>query len=171
VHEGAALSAHLAGTGRSGGPLAVTLAVGGIAGRACGRAFDVRTLFVQGYSALAPRLAVRPDGDAAARQQLRIFEIEESIRLISAALKDLPDGPVSIPLSPVSGEGIGCAESIRGDVWHWLQLDHGQIAAVFPRDPGWALWPLAERVMENATANDVALIRLSLALPSSGPDL
>ncbi|HYZ22204.1 MAG TPA: hypothetical protein VE690_08615 [Rhodopila sp.] len=171
MHEGAALFAHLAGTARADGPVSVTLGVGGIAGRACGRAFDVRTLFAQGYAGLAPRLAIRPDGDAAARQQLRIFEVEESIRLIGAALKDLPDGPVSIPLPQVSGEGIGCAESIRGDVWHWLQLDHGQIAAVFPRDPGWALWPLAERMMEDATANDVGLIRLSLALPSSGPDL
>jgi Ni,Fe-hydrogenase III large subunit len=171
MHEGAALFAHLAGTGRTDGPLSMTLGVGGVAGRACGRAFDVRTSFAQGYGGLAPRLATRPDGDAAARQQLRIFEVEESIRLAGAALKDLPDGPVSIPLPQVSGEGIGCAESIRGDVWHWLQLDHGQIAAVFPRDPGWALWPLAERMMENATANDVGLIRLSLALPSSGPDL
>ena len=56
-------------------------------------------------------------------------------------------------------------------MWHWLRLDHGQIAAVFPRDPGWALWPLAERVLENAAADDADLIRASFALPASGMDL
>jgi Ni,Fe-hydrogenase III large subunit len=118
-----------------------------------------------------PRLAVRTDGDAAARQHLRIFDIEESLRLIGAALDVLPDGPVSVALPQVSGEGIGCAESIRGDVWHWLRLDHGQIAATFVRDPGWGLWPLAERVLENADPGDTDLIRASFALPASGMDL
>jgi Ni,Fe-hydrogenase III large subunit len=171
LHDGSALSARLSGLGRAGGALATSLGVGGVVGRASGRAFDARTVFSSGYSALTPRLAVRTDGDAAARQHLRIFEIEESLRLISAALDTLPDGPVTVALPPVSGEGIACAESARGDIWHWLRLDHGQIAAAFPRDPGWALWPLAERVLENAAADDADLIRASLALPASGMDL
>lgn len=171
AHEAAGLSAHLTGFGSASGQMAATLAVGGVVGRACGRGFDARMVFVPGYGDLSPRLAMRPDGDAAARQQLRIFEIEESVRLVGAALTAMPDGPVSLPLPPISGEGIGCAESIRGDVWHWLQLDHGQIAAAFPRDPGWGLWPLAERVLEDAAAADVDLVRLSFALPASGIDL
>jgi Ni,Fe-hydrogenase III large subunit len=120
---------------------------------------------------LAPRVAVRTEGDAAARQHLRLFEISESLRLIGAVFDTLPDGPLTVALPQASGEGIGCAESIRGDVWHWLRLDHGQIAAIFPRDPGWALWPLAERVLVNADADDAPLIRASLALPASGMDL
>jgi Ni,Fe-hydrogenase III large subunit len=144
-------------------------------GRRCrpasGYAFDVRNSFLADYGQFVPRVAVRHDGDAAARQHLRIFEIEEGLRLIGAALDYLPDGAVTVALPQVSGEGIGCAESVRGDVWHWLRLDHGQIAAVFPRDPGWALWPLAERVLENAAADDIDLIRASLALPASGMDL
>jgi Ni,Fe-hydrogenase III large subunit len=170
-HDGSALSSRLSGLGRAGGRLAAALGVGGVAGRASGRAFDVRTVFSPGYGALNPRLAVRSEGDAAARQHLRIFEIGESMRLVSAMLDALPDGPVSIALPNVSGEGIACAESVRGDVWHWLRLDHGQIATAFVRDPGWALWPLAERVLENAEAADVDLIRASLALPASGMDL
>jgi Ni,Fe-hydrogenase III large subunit len=171
LHDGSALASRLSGLGRTGGKLATSLGVGGVVGRASGRAFDVRSLFSPGYGALSPRLAVRSDGDAAARQHLRIFEIEESLRLISLALDALPDGPVTVALPQVSGEGIACVESIRGDVWHWLRLDHGQIAAAFPRDPGWALWPLAERVLENATADDADLIRTSFALPASGMDL
>jgi Ni,Fe-hydrogenase III large subunit/Ni,Fe-hydrogenase III component G len=171
LHDGPALSSRLSGLARADARWVSALGVGGVVGRASGRAFDVRMAFSPGYAALAPRLAIRTRGDAAARQHLRIFEIEESLRLVSAALDTLTDGPVTIALPQVSGEGIGCAESIRGDVWHWLRLDHGQIAAAFPSDPGWALWPLAERVLENAAADDAALIRASLALPASGMDL
>jgi Ni,Fe-hydrogenase III large subunit len=170
-HDAAALVSRLSGLGRADGELATALGVGGVAGRASGRAFDTRAVFWPQSGALAPRLAIRTEGDAAARQQLRIYEVGESVRLVGAALDALPDGPVSVALPQVSGEGIGCAESTRGDVWHWLRLDHGQIAAAFVRDPGWALWPLAERVLENATAGDADLIRASFALPASGMDL
>ena len=171
LHERPALSSVLSGLGRASGELAAALGVGGTVGRASGRAFDGRMVFSTGYGALSPRLAIRSEGDALARQQLRIFEIGESLRLIAAAFDALPDGPVGIVLPQLSGEGIACAESPRGDVWHWLQLDHGQIAAAFPRDPGWALWPLAERVLRDAEATDAALIRASLGLPASGMDL
>ena len=171
LHAAPALASRLVGLARVGGRLAASLGVGGVVGRASGYAFDSRAEFVPGYRTLAPRIVTCPDGDAAARQHLRILEIDESLRLIGAALDLIPKGPITVALPLVSGEAIGCAESVRGDVWHWLRLDHGQIAAVFPRDPGWALWNLAERVLENAAVEDVDLIRASLALPASGMDL
>ena len=170
-HGGAVLGARLSGIGRADAALAAALGAGGVAGRACGRAFDARVAFMPAYSTLAVTPAVRPGGDAAAREAVRIAEIEESLRLVSSALGTLPPGPLTAALPQVSGEGIGCAESIRGDVWHWLRIDHGQIAAAFPRDPGWALWPLATAVLQNAVADDIDLIRASLALPASGMDL
>jgi Ni,Fe-hydrogenase III large subunit len=172
LQDRAPLASRLSGLGSTAGLPVTALGVGGVVGRASGRAFDVRTVFAAGYGGeLTPHLAVRTAGDAAARQHLRTFEIEESLRLVSAALDALPCGPVTVALPQVSGEGIGCAESVRGDVWHWLRLDHGQIAATFPRDPGWALWPLTERVLEDTAAADVDLVRASLALPASGMDL
>jgi Ni,Fe-hydrogenase III large subunit len=176
MHDAPALSSRLTGVGRAGRQLAASLGVGGVVGRASGYAFDLRSAFSTGYHDVGARLAVRSEGDAAARQHLRILEIEESLRLVGLALDILPAGPVTVALPQVSGEGIGCAESVRGDVWHWLRLDHGQIAAAFPRDPGWALWPLAERVLAEralapASPDDIALIRASFALPASGMDL
>ena len=166
-----AMAIRLSGIGRASGTLATALGVGGVVGRASNNAFDVRSLFAASYRALSIRVATRPEGDAAARQKIRLLEIEESLRLVSTILEAMPKGPLTVALPQVSGEGIGCAESIRGAVWHWLRLDNGQIAAAFPCDPGWALWPLAERVLENARANDVDLVRASLALPASGMDL
>jgi Ni,Fe-hydrogenase III large subunit len=171
LHDGGALLARLTGVGCAGEAPVTALGAGGVAGRASGRVFDVRAAFAMDPASLVPRVAVLADGDAASRQRLRIFEIEESLRLIGLALQSLPDGPVSVALPQISGEGIACAESIRGDVWHWLRLDHGQIAAVFTRDPGWALWPVAETVLQNAEAEDVDLIRASFLLPASGMDL
>jgi len=170
LHDNTALSARLTGVGRADGRLASALGVGGIVGRASGRAFDARAL-TSGYDRLTPGRLVRDESDAAARQHLRITEIEVSLGLVSAALDGLPAGPLTVALPQSSGEGIGCAESMRGDVWHWLRLDHGQIAAGFPRDPGWALWPLAERVLQSAAAEDADLIRVSFALPASAVDL
>jgi Ni,Fe-hydrogenase III large subunit len=170
LHDGTALAARLTGVGRADATLVSSLGVGGVVGRASGRRFDARTV-AGGGDGLGSRCAPRHHGDAAARQHLRISEIEDSMRLISAALDGLPVGPLTVTLPLVSGEGIACTESIRGDVWHWLRLDHGQIAGFFPRDPGWVLWPLAERVLRNNVAADVDLIRTSLALPASAIDL
>ncbi len=169
LHDGTALAVRLNGIGRTNLALAALTGVGGVAGRACGRPFDSRTL-AEGRAG-TPLSAARAGGDARARQHLRITEIGDSLRRIGAAFESLPPGPLTVALPQDSGEGIGWAESVRGDIWHWLRLDHGQIAACFPRDPGWALWPLAEQALAGASAWDVDLIRHSLALPASGMDL
>ena len=62
-------------------------------------------------------------------------------------LGTLPDGGLSVPLPVESGEGIGFASGPGGDIWHWLRLDHGQIASVFMCDPAWARWPELEATM------------------------
>jgi Ni,Fe-hydrogenase III large subunit len=171
LHDRGGLLSRLTGLGRAGEQLVTGLGAGGVAGRASGRAFDARPAFMAEYANLTQRIAVLSGGDAACRQRQRIVEIEESLRLISLVLQALPDGPIAVALPQVSGEGIACAESVRGDVWHWLRLDHGQITAVFARDPGWALWPVAEQVLATAAADDIDLIRASFALPASGMDL
>jgi Ni,Fe-hydrogenase III large subunit len=169
-HDSAILSARLNGVGRVSPVLAIRFGAGGVVGRAAGRRFDAR-MMTSGYVSPNRRPAARSRTDAIGRQHQRLDEIGESLKLVSTALESLPSGPLTVALPQESGEGIGCAESSRGDIWHWLRLDHGQIAACFPRDPGWGLWPLAEQVLENAAAEDADLIRTSFALPASGMDL
>ncbi len=145
-------------------------AVGGVVGRAAGHGFDARALD-PAYGASGLAVPTERAGDAASRCRVRLAEIADSLRLLGEWLRTLPDGPTSIALPPESGEGIGCAESLRGSIWHWLRLDHGQIAAAFPSDPGWGLWPLAEAALARAAVEDVRMIRLSCGLPVSGLDL
>ena len=129
-------------------------------------------LFATG--ALAARLTGVGDcaaGDAVRRCQARLDAIHRDTEAAIALLTDLPEGPLTVALPAESGEGIGWAPSARGDIWHWLRLDHGQIAAVFPRDPGWDLWPMAEAALAGQDAGDAALICASFGLPVSGMDL
>jgi Ni,Fe-hydrogenase III large subunit len=147
---------------------AVAWAAGGVVGRASGRAFDARRFDV---ACPTPASCAERAGDVAARCRVRMAEIADSIRLVRILLKAVPDGPISAALPAESGEGIGCAESVRGDVWHWLRLDHGQIAAAFPRDPGWALWPLAETAIAGSRTEDVDMVLHSFGAAASPVDL
>ena len=157
----------LTGLGRLTHRDAVMLGLGGVAGRGCGRPFDARSLRPDGgFTSVTS-----PDGDAACRARLRVAGIQTSLLLIGRLLDMMPDGENSVALPMLSGEGVGCAESARGDVWHWLRLDHGQIAAAFPRDPAWALWPAAERALAGAPLQDAPAIQRSFGLSAAGMDL
>jgi Ni,Fe-hydrogenase III large subunit len=172
LYDSGPLASLLSGIGVVSAALASRLAAGGVIGRAAGRAVDARRFpGYDPYGSLAVSVPVLANGDADARTRLRLKEIGESIRLLRAVLDALPPGPVSIPLPADTGEGVGFAESARGDVWHWLRLDHGQIASVFMRDPGWAHWPLFETIAAGAQTADLPLIQASFDLASSGVDL
>ncbi len=167
VMESSGCLARLAGQGRVSRRQAAALAAGGIAGRASGRKFDAR-LFRDERGGPA---SADGTGDAASRGRLRLGEIEASLRMAGWLLDAVPSGALSVALPMVSGEGIGCAESARGDVWHWLRLDHGQLAATFARDPGWALWPLQEQALQGESVEDALAIQRSFGVASSGIDL
>jgi Ni,Fe-hydrogenase III large subunit len=172
LYERGPLARWLSGIGVVNASQARRFAAGGVIGRAAGRDFDVRRGPGYGpYDSIALSVSVLAAGDADARTRLRMAEIGESIRLLRALLDALPPGPVAIPLPADSGEGVGFAESARGDVWHWLRLDHGQIASVFMRDPAWAHWALFEAIAPDARMADLPLIQASFDLASSGVDL
>lgn len=168
----ASLLDRLVGTGRVTPDLAAALAPGGVVGRAAGRTADLRR--VPGYApypALAFEVPVLAGGDADARLRLRLAEIVQSAALLRTLLADLPGGEIMLPLPPVSAEGLGWAEGPRGDIWHWLRLEGGQIAACFLRDPAWLHWPLLEAVAAGDTVADLPLSARSFNLSCSGVDL
>jgi Ni,Fe-hydrogenase III large subunit len=170
--ESSALAARLAGVGIVSPALARACPVGGIIGRAAGRAADLRRApGYPPYDALAFTVPMLTAGDAAARLRIRLMELPQSIGIIRTLLGSLPNGAVSEPLPPASGEGIGWAEGFRGDIWHWLRLDGGMIAACFPRDPSWLLWPLIEAAASGGAMDDLPLILASFNPSHAGMDL
>lgn len=168
----ASLADRLVGTGVVPPGLAEQVAAGGTVGRSAGRDFDARRWpGYAPYESLGLVVPVLTEGDVDARIRLRFAEIAESLRLLDALLDRLPEGPLAVPLPAASGEGVGVAETFRGDAWHWLRLDHGVIAAAFVRDPSWAHWPLLEAAVRGIVIADFPLCNRSFNAAYSGVDL
>lgn len=171
--KSASLADRVTGTGVTPPEAVARFAPGGVVGRAAGRSFDARrALPYPPYEALAFGVPVLHEGDVDARVRVRMAEIGESLGLLRALLAALPDGPLlaTLPASG-SGEGLGWAEGFRGDVWHWVRLDGGVIAAAFARDPSWLHWPMLEAAATGDLVADIPLIGASVNGSCSGVDL
>ena len=98
---------------------------------------------------------------------------ELAAQLERAARARLADGPVAVPLDAAgrSGEGLGLAESFRGDVFAWVRLDGGNVARCHLRDPSWFQWPLLEAAIEGNIVADFPLCNKSFNCSYSGHDL
>ena len=168
----ASLADRVVGAGAVDPALVERFAAGGYVGRAAGRAFDARRFpGYPPYRDLEFAVPVLADGDVDARVRIRLAEIRESIRLVYFLFERLLEGAVSVPLLPGNSEGIGVAEGFRGDVWHWLRLEGGLIAAAFMRDPSWAQWPLVTDSIRGNIIADFPLCNKSFNCSYSGVDL
>jgi Ni,Fe-hydrogenase III large subunit len=139
---------------RTAGPLEVDRARGhgalGPVGRGSGCGDDCRVSRpYDAYLHLAPPpVPVREAGDAQARMQVRIAEIETSCYLARQALGHLQDTAVErlrVPCMPSSGVAVGWAEAPQGEVICLLDVGtNGRIAYCAPRSASFhnlALFP------------------------------
>jgi Ni,Fe-hydrogenase III large subunit len=155
--------------------LAAQLGLTGLAGRASGQAFDLRSdLSCDPYSHLAPKKIVQAEGDVAARVAVRFDEVTESARLLQQILRELPAGPHQVTISaPDEGAlGVGMIEGWRGPIF--LALDAGRdgmIRRCHPHDPSWQNWPVIEHAIIDNIVPDFPLINRSFNLSYSGHDL
>lgn len=97
--------------------------------------------------------------------------LEALQQALNKPMPDLPEGQVSVALPSESGEGIGHATGPHGDIWHWLRLDHGQIASAFLCDPGWMRWRELEVALTATTLDELIATGDGFELPTSGVDL
>jgi Ni,Fe-hydrogenase III large subunit len=170
----ASLQDRTAATGIVDLALARQFGAAGYVGRASGRAFDVRkTPGYRPYGELDFSAPVLTAGDVNARIWIRIREVEQSLGLIEQILATLPDGPTMVAPdgSAGSGEGLGLAESFRGDVLAWVRLEGGRVARCHLRDPSWFQWPLLEAAIEGNIVADFPLCNKSFNCSYSGHDL
>ncbi len=169
----ASLQDRTIGTGIVRGELARQFGAGGYVGRASGRDFDARKRpGYAPYDALDFDAPVLIDGDVNARVWLRIREVEQSLHLIEQILARLPAGPLAVALADDgSGEGLGLAESFRGDVLAYVRIAQGRVARCHLRDPSWFQWPLLEAAIEGNIVADFPLCNKSFNCSYSGHDL
>jgi Ni,Fe-hydrogenase III large subunit/Ni,Fe-hydrogenase III component G len=173
--EHAGLRDRFVGAGLVEAVLAARLGLTGLAGRASGQAFDLRTDFpCAPYVDLLPRKAGRTEGDVAARVALRFDELAESCRLLRLILERLPGG-THLVILPGAAEGsfaIGLIEGWRGPVLVALTAGPGgTIRRCHPHDPSWLNWPVLEHAIIGNIVPDFPLINKSFNLSYSGHDL
>jgi Ni,Fe-hydrogenase III large subunit/Ni,Fe-hydrogenase III component G len=162
-------------TGRVAPALAAQLGLTGLAGRASGQAFDLRSDHAwTPYDGLDVAMATHRDGDVAARVAVRFEETFESLRLIRRLCAGMPDGPTRVELRAPgqAARGAGWVEGWRGEVLVALETAaDGRIVRCHCHDPSWQNWPVLEHAVIGNIVPDFPLINKSFNLSYSGHDL
>jgi Ni,Fe-hydrogenase III large subunit len=124
------------------------------------------------YTELPPMVATREDGDAHARAQVRMAEVNTSIMLIQQALNLLPDGAVHVDCKVVPGsEGLGWTESPRGTLFYAVHFDHdGKLARVKIKSPSFSNWRVFPYTVHDSNMMDYAINEASFGLTIAGCD-
>lgn len=163
------------GTGRLPREAARDLGVAGLAARASGIDEDLRRDHPHdAYAALLFQVPVEEGGDVRARLMVRAREVEQSLRILSQALAELPDSPIRTPPPaslPGAATALGWAEGWRGPCLHWVQTDaDGAMSRVKVSDPSFRNWPGLARAVPGDIIPDFPVINKSFNLSYSGND-
>lgn len=164
----------LIGTGMLSTADARALGCTGHVAKASGLAFDLRRdCPYPPYDHFAVALAVRTEGDVAARVGVRMREIETALELLDQLLDQVPDGPLAAPFAaPAGAAGIGLVEAWRGEILTFVRFDTaGRVARFFPRDPSWFHWPALERLIAGNIVPDFPVCNKSVNGSYAGADL
>jgi formate hydrogenlyase subunit 5 len=124
------------------------------------------------YAEIPPAVAVREDGDAHARAQVRMAEVGASIALIERALAALPDGPIRTECNVIpESEGLGFTESPRGTLFYAVHIGRdGRLARVKIKSPSFSNWRVFPFTVHDTNMMDYAINEASFGLTIAGCD-
>lgn len=149
------------------------LGVSGVAARASGLNTDLRRVFNGIYEIARFRISTESAGDTRARLHVRIAEFEESIRLITEFVHNLPSGSVrNEAIAPQAGVALGYAEGWRGPVLYWIAArTDGAIDRCKVVDPSFLNWQGLAYCVLGEIIPDFPVCNKSFDLSYSGSDL
>ncbi len=126
------LMARTQGVGVLKPELAVSAGITGPMLRATGVGYDLRKVDGYGiYPRFEFRVPIGAHGDTYDRYMIRVLEMRESIKILQAALKDIPAGPIMDAKAklrgfrPKAGEAYGRIEGPKGEIGFFLISDGG----------------------------------------------
>ena len=124
------------------------------------------------YHELPFTVPVRKSGDAHARAQVRMTEINESIALIQRVVLLLPEGPIATECqAPPKSEGLGWTESPRGTLFYAVHFDErGKLARVKIKSPSFSNWRVFPFTVHGSNMMDYAINEASFGLTIAGCD-
>ncbi len=162
------------GTGVLKKKTAEDFGVVGLAARASGIAADLRKDFSGIYTQFNFNPAKEATGDVLARLNIRIFEVEESIRLIEEFINIHHTASDKRLTQPELKEGfaLGYVEAWRGPVLYWIKIDeNGLIERCKVVDPSFHNWQGLSYCVLGDIIPDFPLCNKSFDLSYSGNDL
>ena len=124
------------------------------------------------YAELGVAVPVREAGDAHARFEVRIAEIDAGLDLIRQVLQGLPQGPIRAECVPPPGaEGLGWCKSPRGTLFYAVHFDHdGRLARVKIKSPSFSNWRAFPFTVHETNMMDYAINEASFGLTIAGCD-
>ena len=124
------------------------------------------------YGELDPPMARQEAGDAHARAQVRMAEIEASIAMIRRALDLMPNGPVRVDCAVTpDSEGLSWAESPRGSVIYAVHVGgDGKLARVKIKSPSFSNWRVFPFTVHDTNMMDYGINEASFGLTVAGCD-
>jgi formate hydrogenlyase subunit 5 len=124
------------------------------------------------YAELPVNVPIKNSGDAHARAQIRMAEIDASIALIQRVLLLLPKGPIRAECKvSANAEGLGWAESPRGTLFYAIHFDNaGRLARVKIKSPSFSNWRVFPFTVHGSNMMDYAINEASFGLTIAGCD-
>lgn len=164
----------MAGVGVAKPAEVVRLGAQGVAARASGKGFDARTILPL-YQDLRVQPVFQNGGDVKARFDVRVNELEESLRLMEVATVELgrraaaPDSGWNPP-DTLSGRAVVYTESPHGLNVHDVVLSRGHVSRYHVRAATYRNWPLLALTVPGNAVADFPLINKSFELCYSCTD-
>jgi len=124
------------------------------------------------YADLPLTVPVKKGGDAHARAQVRMEEIEASFGLMQRILLLLEEGPVAAECDPPPrAEGLGWVESPRGALFYAVHFAaDGTLARVKIKSPSFSNWRAFPFTVHDSNMMDYAINEASFGLTIAGCD-
>jgi len=156
------ITSRLRGVGILSHEDALKLGVVGPVARASGVNNDVRKRApYAAYAKLAFDVILKQDGDVLSRALVRLYEILESMKLLTQALTKLPLGEITLPNHTTipEGEAVSRTEAPRGELVYYLKTNGSSKPERMKwRVPSYMNWEALKVMMPNNSIDDVALI-------------
>jgi len=124
------------------------------------------------YANLPLTVPTLKDGDAYARERVRMAEIEASFVLCQRILLLLEPGPIRAECRPAPlAEGLGWAEGPRGSLFYAVHVGpDGRLARVKIKSPSFSNWRAFPFTVHDSNMMDYAINEASFGLTMAGCD-
>ncbi len=119
---------------------------------------------------LEPAVLTR-EGDALARQQVRLFEIGQSFHLVRQALDQLVEGaqgPWQIEVPPSRGLALSWVEAPQGELLYLVEAEPGHLVTVKPRTASFHNLALFPQAFGGDIFTDFVFVEASFGLSIAG---